>query len=298
MATMHVACGSSAEYVPHVAAMLHSVAEHRGELELDAHFVHGPAVDAQTRALLAGMVERDGGALTFHELGDERIAGLRELPEIPATMWYRTFLPELLVEVDRVLYLDADTIAVDSLEPLWRTDVSDAYVAAVTNVWEEWNRPYPVNELGLASPDDYFNSGVLLMNLDALRSDDGTARVLEAARSGRRLLWGDQDALNVALGHRRVPLHPRWNVMNSILTFPGAAEVFGADAIREAREKPAIRHFEGPSANKPWHILFDWEGREDYLRHRGATPWPEVALEGATLRNRWRRRGRERARRG
>ena len=111
MATLHLACGSSPEYVPHVAAMLHSVAEHRGSLELDAHFVHGPALAAGTRELLAGMVARDGGTLTFHELADERIAGLREMPEIPATMWYRTFLPELLEGIDRVLYLDADTIA-------------------------------------------------------------------------------------------------------------------------------------------------------------------------------------------
>lgn len=288
MATLHLACGSDAKYVPHVAAMLHSVASHRGQLDLDAHFVHGPTLSMETRRLLAGMVERDGGTLTLHEVADENIAGLPETREIPAAMWYRTFLPRLLADVDRVLYLDADAIAVDALEPLWATDISDDYVAAVTNVWEPWNRAYPV-ELGLADPTAYFNSGVLLMNLDAMRRDDCSRRILDCARSRDRMVWPDQDALNVVLGERRVELHPRWNVMNSVMVFPEAIDVFGAEAVEEARQRPGIRHFEGPWANKPWHFECGRPGREDYLLNRAATPWPDVDLEGATVRARLRR---------
>ena len=71
------------------------------------------------------------------------------------------------------------------------------------------------------------------------------------------------------------------------------------DAVREARERPGIRHFEGPTVNKPWHYLCDWAMREVYLRHRRETPWPRVRLEGAGPRNRLRRaRQRLRARAG
>ncbi len=42
---------------------------------------------------------------------------------VPSSLWYRIFLGELMPEVDRVLYLDADTIAVDSLAPLWATEL-------------------------------------------------------------------------------------------------------------------------------------------------------------------------------
>jgi hypothetical protein len=77
--------------------------------------------------------------------------------------------------------------------------------------------------------------------------------------------------------------------MNSVVLFPWAAEVFGADAVAEARENPAIRHFEGPSVNKPWHVLCDRSMRDLYLEHRRGTPWPKVELEGVTAANLLRR---------
>lgn len=281
--TLHLACGGSAEYVPHTAAMINSVREHT-EGELHVHYLHGPDLPAGVRRLLAGMVNNAHTALTLLEVGDERIAGLPEMDSIPATMWYRTFLPELLPDVAAVLYLDGDTIAVDSLEPLWSTDLTAHHVAAVTNVWEWWNAAYPAS-LGLTRPERYFNSGVLLMNLERMRRDDVTADLIAFARTREHLPWGDQDALNVVLEDRRLELRPRWNVMNSVLEFPETPDIFGAEAAAEARRAPGIRHFEGPGRNKPWHYLCNRSGREDYMRHRRATPWPRVRREGVTMRN-------------
>ncbi len=89
-------------------------------------------------------------------------------------MWHRLFLPELLPAVAACLYLDADTLACDSLEPLWLTDLSGYWLGAVTNVFQPNHRGRP-KELGLPSRDVYFNSGVLLMHLEEMRRDDTTA---------------------------------------------------------------------------------------------------------------------------
>jgi lipopolysaccharide biosynthesis glycosyltransferase len=191
-------------------------------------------------------------------------------------MWHRLFLPELVPEVERVLYLDVDTIVADALEPLWRTELGDAYLGAVTNVFQENHRWRP-RELGLAGPEVYFNSGVLLLNLEAMRREGVTAALLECvATRGQELEWPDQDALNLVLGARRVALHPRWNAMNS-LAFRSSAGVFGRRARREARRRPGIRHFEGPGANKPWDPRCRQPQRELYARHRAATPWASVS---------------------
>lgn len=280
MSTLHLACGSSPEYLPHAAAMIHSAAAYRGDLALEVHYLHGPALRAGDRDALRGFVEALGGSPVLHEIADDAIAGLPAMEHIPATMWYRTFLPELLPGVDRILYLDADTIVLDSLDPLWSTDLGDCLLGAVTNVWEPWNEGYPTGGLGLAARDDYFNSGVLLMDLAGLRAEACARQVLDWARGRDQLPWGDQDALNAVLAGRRLALHPRWNCMNSVLEFPQAADVFGADAVAEARGRPAIRHFEGPLVNKPWHAGCERALRELYLRHRRETPWPEVDLEG------------------
>jgi lipopolysaccharide biosynthesis glycosyltransferase len=281
-----IGCGSSVEYVPHASAMLHSMLEQSGGLDIEAHYLHGPEMPAEHMRRLSEMVARGGGTLVTHEMSNDRIAGLPEMEFIPATMWYRIYLPELLPDVDKILYLDADTIAVDSLADLWSTELDSHYVAGVTNVFEPWNRTYP-QALGLPDDESYFNSGVLLMNLEAMRRDDTTAALRDYALTApeNRIAWGDQDALNVVLHDKRLRLHPRWNFMNSVATFPEAEEIFGAEAVKEARANPAIRHFEGPSVNKPWHYLCGREMRELYLGHRRRTPWPRVKREGVTPRN-------------
>ena len=88
--------------------MLHSVAAHRGGLELVIHYLHAPGLVRRDRA---GLERAVGGALDFIEIADERVAHLPVREYFTAAMWYRLLLPELLEEVDRVLYLDVDTLA-------------------------------------------------------------------------------------------------------------------------------------------------------------------------------------------
>jgi lipopolysaccharide biosynthesis glycosyltransferase len=296
MTEIRLACASDDRYVPHSAAMLHSALAHRGGLDLHVNYLCDPNFPERSARSLTEMVESNGGSISVHRIPDDWVAGMPVWEYIGSSMWYRIFLPNLVADADRVLYLDVDTIVVDSLEPLWTTELADDYLAAVTNVIElhQLHRP---ESLGLPGPDAYFNSGVLLMNLDAMRRDGCTDMLARFARErSRELLWPDQDTLNVVLGGRRVALHPRWNCMNAILYFPWSEEVFGAGALEEAHRNPGIRHFEGPSFNKPWHYLCEWDGRELYFEHRRGTPWPKVKITGRTpanLARRWWRRQRE-----
>ncbi len=278
---IHVACAAEGAYVPHSAAMLHSVLAQAGDVQV--HYLHGPGF--REAAALRELVD----GIAFHPVAPEAVAGFPSRHRFTPAMWYRLFLPELLPDVDRVLYLDADTLAMDSLAELWATDLEGHWVAAVTNVFEPWSIGRP-KELGLAGPEAYFNSGVLLFNLGEMRRDGRGEALRELVRTrGDELLWPDQDALNLVLGERRLALHPRWNCMNSVLAFDAARDVFGAEAVEEARRRPGIRHFEGPDANKPWHLLCDAPGREAYFEHRRATPWPRVRREGVTPLNLLRR---------
>src|SRR4051794_8787438 len=131
--TLHVACAAKGRYVAHSAAMLHSVAAHRGGLELQVHLLHAPGLSRSARR----RVERaTAGATAFHEIAPERVQGLPVREYFTEAMWYRLLLPELLPDVARALYLDVDTLALDDLGPLWATDLDGAYVGAVTNVFQ------------------------------------------------------------------------------------------------------------------------------------------------------------------
>jgi lipopolysaccharide biosynthesis glycosyltransferase len=276
VATLELACAADRAYIPHTAAMIHSVAQARGSLDLRVHFLHGPRLAERPRRKLEGMVEGLGAGIRFYEIADARVAGLPVYHEITPVMWYRIWLPELVPDAERMLYLDGDALAVDSLEPLWATSLADHLVGAVTNVFhlDPDARARPA-ALGLPGLDWYFNSGVLLLNLEAMRREGVTGKLMELARS-EDLLYPDQDALNAVMGPRRLRLHPRWNFMNSMLDYPWADEVHARAELEEARHRPGIRHFEGGGINKPWRKDCPFEGRELYFEHRRETPWPRV----------------------
>jgi lipopolysaccharide biosynthesis glycosyltransferase len=282
---LHVACAADQQYLVHSAVMLHSVLSHSPEHSVHIHYMHGPELPREAIRRLTEMTEINGGSISFLPVPDGTVAELPETAEISATMWCRIFLPELLPEVERVLYLDIDTLALDSIAPLWKADLSDHYVAAVSNVWPPWIVGHQ-ERIGLPASQSYFNSGVLLMNLELMRRDQCTSSIQRHAIDHReQLVYPDQDALNIVLGSRRLSLHPRWNCMNSVLQFSGAVDVFGSAEVAEARRAPAIRHFEGPSVNKPWHVLCQARDREAYRRHRRHTPWPRYLPDGLTPRN-------------
>jgi len=268
--------------------MLHSALE-RSDGRLVVHYLHGPDLPRRERTALASMFIRSGSELVLHEIAPERVSGLPLQDRFGAAMWYRILLPELLPDVDRVLYLDIDTIVVDALEPLFAIDLAGSLLGAVTNVFMEFHRERP-DELGIAA-SEYFNSGVVLFNLNEARAGGFTDGLRELVRArGHELMWPDQDALNLAARGRWLNLHPRWNCMNSFFSRPRlAATAFGAKPLAEATARPAIRHFEGPGFNKPWHILHDRTGQRLYRDHRTRTPWPAYSLEGGTPANRVRR---------
>lgn len=284
MSELHVCCAAEGTYVRHSAAMLHSVLANRGAREATIHYLHDPALAPASRARLAQMVERLGASIDFLPVPDERLAGLPTRGFTRKATWYRIFLPELLSELDRVLYLDSDLIALADLGPLWETAVGDHYVAAVTNVLE----PRYAERLaaGGLEPRTYFNAGVMLMNLELMRRDD-CSRGLRAygVEHAGALVLRDQDALNAVLGKRRLELHPRWNCMNAFFVFPWSVDAFGPERLAEARVEPMIRHFEGPDSNKPWHYLGDRQSGRAYESHRRQTPWPRYRREGVTPAN-------------
>lgn len=298
MSQLHIACATEGDYVAHSAVMLHSLLTSATDVSVQVHYLHGPAFSPTDEGLLAEMVEAEGGAISFVTVPDELCRGLPTEGFTGKATWYRILLPALLPDLDRVLFLDLDLIVIESLRGLWETDMGGHCVAAVTNVLPH----HYADALAVAGFDSraYFNAGVLLMDLAKMRREACTEAMVDYGVSNAdRLVLRDQDALNAVLGDRRLALAPRWNCMNSFFVYPWSADIFDPAALEEAKRNPAIRHFEGPGVNKPWHYLCPHDSRELYALHRRQTPWPRFRPEGRGLRNvlaRLARRLRERGR--
>lgn len=272
-------------YAVYCAAMLHSALQACAPQRLEVHFLHPPDLSAESLGRLRALVEGSGGTFSPTAIDAEAV---RELPGtwyFPQIIWYRSLLPDLRPALERVLYLDCDTLVLDSLLPLWETDLEGRLAAAVRNL----NAPELATRhhaLGIPPDQPYFNSGMLLLNLELMRRERSVARLFEhATRYAGQSIYPDQDSLNYVLGPKCVLLHPRWNCQNSFFYWPQAREAFGETLLREATDAPGILHFEGPPDTKPWHYLNTHPFRERYWQHLRATPFPVPAPTGKTFQN-------------
>jgi lipopolysaccharide biosynthesis glycosyltransferase len=201
----------------------------------------------------------------------------RPLPWHQSTAcFWRLMLARVVPEsVDRILYLDADTIVTRPLEDLFAFDLGGKLLAAAPNgKWWPWPTPEGIAELGLPPNAPYFNSGVMLIDLDKWRATDAETVVLRyIATNPERLMIVDQDALNGAFHDDWAPLQERFNYQIT----PGYR--LGA--------RPSIVHYAGPK--KPWSDMTGRYPASIYWRHRQKTPY-KINKTNVQLVTEWRNR--------
>lgn len=112
----------------------------------------------------------------------------------------RLVIPLLLPDEDRALYLDVDTMAVQDAGPLLDLDLHGNLMAGVLE---------PLKCYGTTR---YFNAGVLLMDLEALR-ESGTVEEMVKAANYRRWGFPDQDVINHVCSRRMGAVDTCWNSM-------------------------------------------------------------------------------------
>jgi lipopolysaccharide biosynthesis glycosyltransferase len=174
---------------------------------------------------------------------------LRLLAHTTASTMDRLYLPTLLPDADRVVYLDTDLICLDDLAPLYELPLPESGIAAKPSVKEgyatlsdlvrTWAHPKAretiLGELiGCGAPMSLrtFNAGVLVMDLGKLRRRSFVRTTLDMVR---RFGVNDQLAINLYTKGEFEPLDSAWNV------FVG----------QDASDAPHIIHWAGP--NKPWN---------------------------------------------
>ena len=276
---MHIAFTAERGYVRHAAAMLNSLLEQQDPSKLHLHQLHGPdRMVHQVAALDRWLGQRDV-AIRHHVVEPAQLDGLHS-GYFHRSIWYRLLLPLLLPDVSRVLYIDADALVLAKLDELWATPLDGALFGAVSNPLYPFMPNWPVTKLGLPSARRYPNSGVLLMDLDAMRREDFTGRIRAYAREHVRDGCAEQDALAAVWHARGKLLHPRWNAQTPLFDLPAHALPWPPGEVTEARRQPAIVHFTGPA--KPSHYLCRHPYAHAYIRHRAASPWPLRRLAGRT----------------
>lgn len=192
-----------------------------------------------------------------------RFDGLIVNERFPVSMYYRFILPEMLLNEDKVLYLDCDIIVRHSLKEMYDTHLEGKALAAI--VGESCDDIYFENLLKLTTK--YFNSGVLLMNLEYWRNHNTTRALIQWTHDNPdKCGLPDQNALNKVLEGKCTYLDYTYNYQEWWFgDMTHWMHYSKWDEIREIGKDPVIVHF--CEAEKPWFVECKNPYQKDFLKY-------------------------------
>ena len=199
-------------YIPPLQVMLTSLYMNNPGEDVELYLLHSRLQEKELEPL-----EKQCGRLGYKffpvKIEDSWFSQAPVTKQYPREMYYRLLAPCFLPQkLHRILYLDPDILVINSLRPLWETDMKGRLFAAAAHTGKT-NLANNINQVRLGTTNKYFNSGVLLINLDQGRKEILPEEIFQyAGEHAKELLLPDQDILNAVFGSRTLELDDYlWN---------------------------------------------------------------------------------------
>lgn len=234
-------------YMLYLAVALTALKEYKSkEYEYRIHVLYSGDLNGASKKVKE--MEEEDFYIFFEDIG-EKISKLSDCMHCrdyyTSAIYYRLLIPELFPQYDKVLYMDCDTVALTDIANLYLIDIGDNYIGAVADqavAAVPQFREYTKHALGIDA-EQYFNSGVIVMNLVKFREIGFYEKFSKVLRSYDFTIAPDQDVLNLICKGRVHFYEAGWNRM----------PIGGAEG-----ERPKLIHYN--LTMKPWHydgILFE-----------------------------------------
>ncbi len=260
-------------YTPYVSTLLGSLTEHMNAQRFyDITVFHRNVTSQNQQLLISEVAKHRNVSLRFADMSS-RIAEFESLAtkwHITIETYFRLFIPEIMSGYDKVLYLDGDMIIKRDVATLFDENINNYMLAAcrdidmagvytsnlvaAENTINKTMKRHIDEEVGLENPYDYFQAGVLLLNLAAFR-EKYTTKELLAIAARQKWEYLDQDILNHIAKGKVKYLDGRWNVLYDwefvrIKNVISKAPIALYKEYMASRKNPYIIHYGG--SIKPW----------------------------------------------
>lgn len=242
--TLDIAFSVNNRYAQYLGATILSILAHHPKEEVRVHILYKEIAQSILQDLDNLAQQTPNLELHFHLLEDQQFSAIPVRTEqFPIESFSRFLLPELLADLDRILYLDVDILVHGNLMELFQTDLEGYALGAVVEAdifkYYQWY----LDSLGFSPNDAYFSSGVLLMDLDKMRQNGTTNQLIAMAlEKAQDYNFPDQDILNLYYKGNFKQLSPAYNY---------------TDVRKQNRELATdeiiIEHFNGDI--KAWHAI-------------------------------------------
>ncbi|MCC4034284.1 glycosyltransferase family 8 protein [Enterococcus hirae] len=261
-----VVTASDENYAPYLSVMIATVLENSTKTRHIYFYVIDDGISEYSKEGLRQTVKKhsDNATIQFLTVDKDVYEDFLVSDHITTTAYLRISLPKILAKYDykKVLYLDSDILVLDDIVHLYDQPLNGKTIGAVIDP----GQTKALKRLGIESDAYYFNSGVMVIDIDRWNEKMITEKTINYLKeNGDRIIYHDQDALNAVLYEDWEQLEPKWNMQTSLIFERHPAPDAAYEKLYKAgNESPSIVHFTGH--DKPWNTLKDHPYTNVYLK--------------------------------
>lgn len=277
---INIVLASDDNYAQHVAVLAASVLSNT-KAQVNIHLL-SDVISKERLTLINNTVQSWGSTLHVYDMSSyDCFDNLFTSGHISKAAYFRLDIANILPEeVNKVIYMDVDLLVLQDIAELWQYDLQGRPLAAVPDYGIMASKrlmKQKQNVIGLPMDSLYFNSGVVIMDLEQWRKYDYAKQVIDLAAVGN-LPHHDQDALNKVFVENWMALPLKWNVIPPVFNLFSKILLNGdlrKNAIA-ARKDKAILHFAG--RYKPWEFDSHKGFNDAYYYYLKKTKFADVKM--------------------
>jgi len=260
---VNIACSINRDYIHPMCVMLNSLSVNTS-YKVKVHVLHTELRQNDEEYIQQVFKYNEKIDFSFYRVNTGLFSNMTNLRDgLSIETFFRLLLPlEIPDNIDKVLYIDADVVVNDDVFKVYNTDIDDYFLAGVVDVYEPF-----LDTIKFQSITDYFNAGVLLINLKKWREENFLTQCIEYTNEyPERIIMEDQDILNGTLQGewKRLPL--KWNVTrNLIFNTDPYYKYISKKEVDDAIQFPSLIHY--TSNFKPWKLIDNHPYKDKYHLH-------------------------------
>lgn len=215
---INIVYSTDENYLPLMAVSIHSLIKNASkDYQYNIHVLYADGTIKNDSIERIKKLSNNNTTIIFKSVNsyiDNVKDKLRTRDYYSLTTYFRLFITNIYPELDKVLYIDCDTLVLGDISELYNFDLGDALVAGTSDdavlAVKEF-QDYVEQVVGVDNYQDYFNAGIILMNLKQFKEQKIFEKFLELNDKYYFVVAQDQDLLNVLCYNKVKYFDPGWN---------------------------------------------------------------------------------------